>query len=88
MLRGSGHPERRAAPTGEHPVASTSRARYAQGQPKLDHIPCLLARWILQRSACPALQLSEPLDIRGQARQELFGKIQALVLGQRESILE
>jgi hypothetical protein len=43
---------------------------------------------VSERAACAAFQLGDPLGIGRQARQELLGEIEALVIGQGERVLE
>src|SRR5690606_34485387 len=45
-------------------------------------------RRVRERPARSALQLGDPFGILRQARQELLGEVEALVVGQRERVLE
>ena len=65
-----------------------SSAREASLEPSLHNFPRLSTRRIGKRPACAALQLGEPCASGRQAREELLGKIETLVVGQRERILE
>src|SRR5262249_21948163 len=67
--------------------AASSSSSDAGGQSTLHDVPRLATVWIRQRAASTSLELRHPVFVHRQARHQLLGEIEALVVGERHRVL-